>query len=164
MTEPQRPDLRFLLSSPAAFLALGFGAGLVPRAAGTAGSLLAVPLVLALQPLSFGGQIAVWAMLCVAGVWLCDHVGRALGEVDHPAIVWDEICGTVIVLLMLPQGLGWIAAGFMAFRFFDIVKPWPINVIDRRTSGGLGAMADDLMAAAYAVGTLALAEWIMLRM
>ena len=160
MTEPRRPDVRFLLSSPAAFLALGGGAGLVPRAAGTVGSLLAVPLVLALQALPFGGQIALWALLCAAGVWLCDRAGRALGEADHPAIVWDEICGTAIVLLLLPHGWGWMVAGFVVFRVFDIIKPWPINVIDRRTGGGVGAMADDLMAGAYAIVLLATADWL----
>ena len=153
MTEPPRPNLRFLLSSPAAFLALGGGAGLVPRAPGTAGSLLAIPLVLMLQGLPFGWQIAVWAAMCVAGVWLCDRAGKALGEPDHPAIVWDEICGTTIVLLLAPPGLGWMLAGFLAFRAFDIAKPWPINIIDRRFANGAGAMGDDLLAAVYALAT-----------
>jgi phosphatidylglycerophosphatase A len=160
MSEPPRPNLRFLLSSPAAFLALGCGAGLVPRAPGTAGSLLAIPLVLALQALPFGWQIAIWAAMVVAGIWLCDRAGRALGEADHPAIVWDEICAMAIVLMLAPPGWGWIAAGFLAFRAFDIVKPWPIHIIDRRLANGLGAMADDLLAAVYAIVTIAIAAWL----
>jgi phosphatidylglycerophosphatase A len=160
MTEPPRPDLRFVLSSPAAFLTLGGGAGLVPRAPGTAGSLLAVPMVLILQGLPLPWQIAVWVAMCVAGVWLCDRVGKRLGDADHPAIVWDEICGTTIVLLLAPPGLGWMLAGFLAFRVFDIVKPWPINVIDRRFANGFGAMGDDLMAAAYAIATIGIASQI----
>jgi phosphatidylglycerophosphatase A len=160
MNEPPRPDLHFLLSSPAAFLALGCGAGLVPRAPGTAGSLLAIPLVLLLETQPFAWRIVVWMALCALGVWICDQAGRALRVADHPAIVWDEVCGQAIVLLVVPQGLGWMLAAFLAFRFFDILKPWPINLIDRRFANGAGAMADDLMAAVYAVVALGFAEWL----
>jgi phosphatidylglycerophosphatase A len=158
MSELRQPDLRFLLSSPAAFLALGGGAGLLPQAPGTAGSLLAIPLALALQLAPFGWQIAVWTAMCVAGIWLCDRAGKALREPDHSAIVWDEVCGMVLVLLVIPAGLGWMAAGFLTFRAFDIVKPWPIHIVDRRSANGFGAMADDLLAAAYAIVLLAIAE------
>jgi phosphatidylglycerophosphatase A len=158
MSVPSRPDLRFLFSSPAAFLALGCGAGLMPKAPGTAGSLLAIPLVLVLQLAPFGWQLAIWTAMTIAGVWLCDQAGRALGEPDHGAIVWDELCGMAIVLLLAPPGVAWIAAAFLAFRFFDIAKPWPIHIIDRRVPNGLGAIADDLLAAAYAVMLLCIAE------
>jgi len=160
MSEPSHPNLRFLLSSPAAFLALGGGAGLAPVAPGTAGSLLAIPLALALQTLAFPWQVAVWAILCVGGVWFCDRAGRALGDPDHEAIVWDEICGMSIVLLLAPPGVGWIVTAFLAFRAFDIVKPWPANVIDRRLPNGFGAMGDDLMAALYAIVTITLLQWL----
>ena len=160
MTVRPRPDLRFLFSSPAAFLALGGGAGLVPKAPGTAGSLLAIPLVLLLQLAPFAWQLAIWAALCAVGLWLCENVGRALGEPDHGAIVWDEICGMAIVLLLAPPGLGWTLAAFLAFRLFDIVKPWPINIIDRRMPNGLGAMSDDLLAAVYAAVVIGFAEWL----
>jgi phosphatidylglycerophosphatase A len=161
MSEPPRPDLRFLFSSPAAFLALGGGAGLVPKVPGTAGSLLAIPLVLLLQLVPFPWPIAIWIALCIAGFWLCGHVGRALGEPDHGAIVWDEICGMAIVLLLAPQGLGWMLAGFVMFRLFDIIKPWPIHIVDRGMPNGVGAMGDDLMAAIYALVVLHGAEQFM---
>jgi phosphatidylglycerophosphatase A len=106
----------------------------------------------------------VWLGLCGLGVWLCEQAGRALGDPDHPAIVWDEICGQAIVLLLVPHSYGGIAAGFLAFRFFDIVKPWPIHVVDRRLSNGFGCMADDVMAAVYAAATLGAANWLMMRM
>ena len=160
MSEPPRPDLRFLLSSPAAFLALGGGTGLVPKVPGTAGSLLAIPLVLLLQLVPFPWQIAIWIALCAAGIWLCDHAGRALGEPDHPSIVWDEICGMGMVLLFAPPGWGWTVVVFVAFRFFDIAKPWPIHIIDRRMPNGLGAMGDDLLAAVYAIVAVNAAEWL----
>jgi phosphatidylglycerophosphatase A len=158
MSEPPRPDFRFLLSSPAAFLALGGGAGLVPKAPGTAGSLLAIPLVLILQLAPFGWQLAVWAAMCIGGIWLCEYVGRALGEPDHGAIVWDEICGQAIVLLLAPPGFGWMLVSFLAFRLFDIAKPWPIHIVDRRMPNGLGAVGDDLLAAVYAIVVSRIAE------
>jgi phosphatidylglycerophosphatase A len=158
MSQPLRPDWRFLLASPANFLALGCGVGLIPRMPGTAGSLLAIPVVLLLQTLPFAGAVAIWAALCAVGVWLCDRAGRALGEADHPAIVWDEICGQTIVLLLAPAGAWWLLAGFVAFRAFDIAKPWPIHIIDRRLPNGVGAMGDDLLAAGYAIVTLAVAR------
>jgi phosphatidylglycerophosphatase A len=154
MAERLRPNLSLLLSSPTMFLALGAGTGLVPYAPGTAGSLLAVPAVLLLQMLPFWWQAVVWALMTGAGFWICDRAGRALGDPDHPAIVWDEICGTAIVLLLAPPGVGWLLAGLVAFRVFDIAKPWPISVIDRRTTRGAETMADDLLAAAYALAAV----------
>lgn len=161
MTDAPRPTLPVLLSSPAVFVALGFGAGLSPYAPGTFGSLLGIPLAVALQLLPPGWQVAIWAMLCVGGCFVCDRAGRALGVPDHPAIVWDEVCGMAAVLLVAPSGLGWIAASFAAFRLFDIVKPWPIHLIDRRLHNGFGVMADDLMAAIYAIATIAVTRGIM---
>lgn len=154
MTEAPRLPLHTLRSSPAVFVALGFGAGLSPYAPGTFGSLLGIPLVLALQLLPLGWQVAIWAGLSLVGCWVCDRAGRALGVPDHPAIVWDEVCGMAAVLLAAPTGAWWIAASFAAFRLFDIVKPWPIGLIDRGLHNGFGVMGDDLMAAAYAIATI----------
>jgi phosphatidylglycerophosphatase A len=154
MSKPQRPNLRVLFSSPAMFLAIGGGAGLAPYVPGTVGSVLAVPLALVLQTLPFVWQIAVWILMAGAGVWICDRAGRALGEPDHPAIVWDEICGAAIVLLLAPPGVGWLLVGLLAFRVFDIAKPWPISVVDRQTTNGVGAMGDDLLASVYAIVTV----------
>ena len=157
MTESPRPDLRFLMSSPEAFVALGFGTGLSPIAPGTVGSLLGIPLGLALRLLTPAWQIGIWTALCLIGLWVCDRAGRRLGVADHPAIVWDEVCAMAVVLLLAPSGVVWIVASFAAFRLFDIVKPWPIDVIDRNMANGIGVMADDLLAAVYAVVLLAAA-------
>jgi phosphatidylglycerophosphatase A len=151
MNESRRPDLRFLLSSPAAFVGLGFGTGLSPVAPGTVGSLLAFPVYWALDRLPLGGQIGVWLLLCVLGIWACHRAGQALGAPDHEAIVWDEVCGMALVLILGPAAGAWSVAGFLAFRAFDILKPWPIDVIDRGWRNGFGVMADDLVAAAYAI-------------
>jgi phosphatidylglycerophosphatase A len=148
--------VRVLLSSPAAFLALGGGAGLVPVAPGTAGTLLAVPLVWLVQLLPGALPWLVWGVACGIGLWACDRAGRMLGDPDHPAIVWDEVCGMALVLLLAPSGWGWTIGAVLAFRLFDIAKPWPIHLIDRRLPNGLGAMGDDLLAGLFAAGLLAL--------
>jgi phosphatidylglycerophosphatase A len=160
MTESTHPDLRLLFSSPAVFLALGAGAGLSPVAPGTAGSLVAIPLALLLQQIPFAGQIAILIVMCGAGVWFCDRAGQVLGEADHPSIVWDEICGMALVLMFGPPGPAWMLAGFLAFRAFDIIKPWPIHIIDRRFASGAGTMGDDLLAAIYALVVIELAHWL----
>lgn len=156
MTTPPRPSLTFLLSSPAALVALGFGTGLSPVAPGTVGSLLGIPLGLALRLLPPGEQAAVWAAFCVIGAWACDRAGRALGVADHQAIVWDEVCAMTAVVLLVPPGTVWLAAGFAAFRLFDIVKPWPVYLIDRHVQNGFGVMADDLAAGGYAIAAVAI--------
>lgn len=138
-----------LLRDPVHFLALGFGSGLVPRAPGTAGTLVGVLLDPILRPLGIELRVLVVALMFGAGVWLCGESARRLGAHDHPAIVWDEIVGYLALMLVLPAGWPWALAGFVVFRFFDIVKPWPIRQLDHGVRGGLGIMLDDIMAAAW---------------
>lgn len=147
-----------LLRRPVHLLALGFGAGLAPRAPGTAGTLVAlVPgwLMLPLPLVTRGGLVAA---LFAAGVWICGESARRLQRHDHPAIVWDEIVGFLAVTLVLPAEPLWWALAFVLFRFFDITKPWPIRDVDHRLRGGMGIMLDDLVAAAFVWGCLALAR------
>lgn len=146
---PRTPSAA-LLRHPVHFLALGFGSGLAPRAPGTFGTLAALPLYLLLAALPWPVYLAVVAALAVVGVALCAHTARALGEHDHPAIVWDEIVGYLLTMTAAPAGWPWWLAGFALFRFFDILKPWPIRWADRRVHGGLGIMLDDLLAGAMA--------------
>jgi phosphatidylglycerophosphatase A len=153
-----RPDLRLLLSSPSIFIALGGGAGLSPLVPGTVGSLLGIPLALALWGLPLGWQVAIMGALSLLGIWVCDRAGRMLGDADHRAIVWDEVCGMAIVLLVSPPTVAWIAASFVTFRVFDIVKPWPIYLFDRRLKNGFGVMTDDLLASGYAIVVLGIAQ------
>ena len=144
------PGLSGLLRSPAQFLAFGFGSGLSPWAPGTAGTLVAVALFLPLRELSllhFSLFIVVTAAL---GIWICDAASKQLNTHDHPGIVWDEFVGYWITMWALPADGVWIVAGFIAFRFFDILKPWPISVLDRRVGGGLGIMIDDMLAGVLA--------------
>ena len=142
------------LSDPGHLLALGFGAGLSPRAPGTAGTVAAVPVYLAASTLPTAAYVAVCGVLFLLGVWLCGRAARALGTHDDPAIVLDEILGFLVTMVALPASAGWIAAGFVLFRAFDILKPWPVSLLDRRVHGGLGIMLDDLAAGLMALAVL----------
>lgn len=148
----RKPDLRFLLSNPAHFIALGFGAGLAPKAPGTFGTLVAIPIAYALWV--SGSQALFLAMIALAvvlGAWSAQVAGTNLGTPDHGAIVIDEVAAFLIVLWFAgPRPLDVVVA-FALFRFFDIVKPPPIRWVDARWKNGAGAMADDLVAAAFAV-------------
>lgn len=146
MNPNARPALGRLLRDPVLLLAFGFGSGLAPRAPGTWGSLAA----LALAPLLLWLPAALaWGLLLmavVAGVFICGAAVARLGVPDHPGIVWDEFTGLWLALLLAPSGWLFWLGGFVLFRIFDIVKPWPIGWLDRRCTGGLGVMLDDLVA------------------
>jgi phosphatidylglycerophosphatase A len=154
-----RPSLRFLLSHPAHFFALGFGTGLAPFAPGTFGTLLALPIFWLLEPrLEPTDFLLLLAALYFAGVWICERAGRDLGVEDHKAIVWDEIVAFLIVLFFTPTTLVWQAVAFLLFRLFDILKPGPIRHVERMFRGGFGVMVDDLAAAFFALICLALMQ------
>lgn len=148
--------MRFMLRHPAHVIALGAGAGLVPGAPGTAGTLLAFPLYWALAQYCAAPTLLVLLALGFAlGTWACARTGRALGASDPGAIVWDEIVAFMLVLVFTPAGYLWQAAAFLLFRLFDILKPPPIRYFDRKLKNGFGVMFDDLLAAAYTLLVLA---------
>ncbi|TVO64941.1 phosphatidylglycerophosphatase A family protein [Denitromonas ohlonensis] len=152
-----RPTVRFLFAKPAHFIALGFGSGLSPKAPGTAGTLAAWLLFPLLASLN-GTEFLVFVLSgFVLGVIVSDRTGRALGVSDHGSIVWDEILPFWVVLYFTPDTLAWQTAAFVAFRFFDIVKPQPIKWADSKVKGGFGVMLDDVIAAGYTLLVLALA-------
>ena len=146
-----------LLLNPAHCLSLGFGAGLSPTAPGTAGTLVAVPLYLALAQLAWPWYLAIVVIGFAAGIWLCGYTSKVLGEHDHGGIVWDEIVGFWITMIAVPPTWQWILLGFVLFRVFDILKPWPVRIADRKIPGGLGIMFDDLLAGLYALAGVQLA-------
>lgn len=119
-------------------------------APGTFGTLVGIPLYLLLQNLPLVGYLAVTAALFALGVWLCHVTTHDLGVHDHPGIVWDEIVGYLVAMTAAPVGWLWLLAGFGLFRLFDVWKPWPIHLIDRHVSGGMGVMVDDIVAGLYA--------------
>lgn len=138
-----------LLRDPVHFFALGFGTGLVPRGPGTAGTVVGVLLDPLLRPLGLELRVGIVLLMFAVGVWLCGESARRLGVHDHPAIVWDEIVGYLALMLVAPAGWPWALAGFVIFRYFDIVKPWPIRQLDHGLGGGFGIMVDDIMAAVW---------------
>ncbi len=140
---------RARLSDPVHFLALGFGSGLSPKAPGTMGTLAAIPLYLLIAWLPLAAYLALVVVVCAAGIWICDRAARDFGVHDHPAIVWDEIAGFLVAMIAVPLGLLWVVLGFVLFRFFDILKPWPIRSLDRRVHGGVGIMLDDVVAGVF---------------
>lgn len=149
-----------LLRDPGHLLSLGFGAGLAPYAPGTFGTLVGVALYWALVPLPLPAYLGMVLFAIALGIRLCGRTAQVLGVKDHPGIVWDEVVGFWVTMAGVP--VGWVSclAGFVLFRFFDIVKPWPIRVLDRRIGGGLGIMLDDLAAGVFALSLLNLWAYI----
>jgi Phosphatidylglycerophosphatase A and related proteins len=145
------------LRHPVHFLALGFGAGCAPKLPGTAGTAVGVLVYLLIQALPVSYYLGTVLVLFVSGIWICGRTARDLGVHDHTAIVWDEIVGYLVTMIMVPRGYVWILAGFALFRLFDIWKPWPIRWLDRTVSGGVGVMLDDLVAGIYGLLALHLA-------
>lgn len=161
MSESSGPQTPPRMTNPVHFLAFGFGSGLSPWAPGTMGTVAAIPIWwLASQ---FGLLVYVIVLLAViaVGPYLCGRTSADMGVHDHGGIVWDEIAGFLLTMLLVPVTPLWCLAGFVLFRLFDIVKPWPIGWLDRRVPGGMGIMVDDLVAAVYAAALLQLALWLL---
>ena len=150
-----------LFAHPANFFALGAGSGLAPVAPGTFGTVAAVPLAM-LMPNDLAIYAVIVIVLFVVGVWLCDTCATNLGVHDHPAIVFDEWVGYLITMIAAPRSLWFLALGFVLFRLFDVLKPWPISMADKRVSGGLGIMVDDVIAGVFAAITLQIILFLML--
>jgi len=148
---------------PVYFIAFGFGSGLMPMAPGTWGTLAAIPLYLLLMHNHWAVYLAVTVLAFGLGVWVSDKVSRDLGVHDYKGIVWDEVVGYLLTMFMVPHGLGWIIAGFVLFRIFDIWKPQPIRYIDKKVMGGMGIMLDDVLAAVPAWLILQLCAWSFIR-
>jgi len=149
------------MTDPVHILAFGFGTGLAPFAPGTFGSLPGILLFWLTLDFGLYVQLGIAAAMTLAGIWICGESARRIGVHDHGGIVWDEIVGMYLTLLVAPFSVfGWILA-FALFRVMDIVKPWPIRDLDHRIGGGVGIMLDDLAAALYAAILLALYGWFM---
>ena len=139
------------------------GIGNVPVASGTFGSLVAVPLLpvlAALRDASLAGYAAVVLALVAVAIWSAGRAEEALGGHDHSRIVIDEVAGMVATGMFLPATWSAIGVGFVLFRLFDVVKPFPAGFIDGRVEGGFGVVGDDLVAGVYA-GAL---TWLLLRL
>lgn len=152
-----KPNLR----NPIHLLAFGLGSGCAPKAPGTFGTLAAIPFWwLLLQDVPLVPYICVLIAGFAFGVYLCEQTSKDLGIHDHGGIVWDEWIGLWITYLALPNGIEWIIIGFALFRFFDIIKPWPIKWLDEKVHGGFGIMIDDVLAGIFALACVQILAYI----
>lgn len=151
MTSKNRKVFFHELKDPVVFVAMGLGSGLAPKAPGTAGTLLTVPLVYFLQQQSLFIYALVTLFVLLTGSWVCGYAAKKLQVHDHSGIVYDEVAGFLITMFMMPAGWFWMLAGFILFRFFDAVKPWPISWLDKNLSGGFGIMFDDVIAGIFSL-------------
>ena len=120
-----------------------------------------MPIFWFIQDLSWPIYLS-WLLVTFAlGVLWCERSSKALGVHDHGGIVWDEFVGYWITMFMAPKGWLWIVIGFVLFRLFDIVKPWPINWLDKKVAGGFGIMIDDVLAGIYAAICLQLLAYFL---
>lgn len=159
MTARSSPGLaRQVVADPVHWAAFGLGSGLLPGAPGTWGSLAATVGAWFVMPVPATAGWVALAAAFVAGIPICGASARRLGLHDHPGIVLDEIVAMLAVLMLVPHDPAWYLAALVAFRGFDIFKPWPIREIDHRLPGGLGIMVDDVVAAVYAGLLLELAQ------
>lgn len=160
------PISRLSMSNPWHLLATGFGSGLSPIIPGTMGTLAAVPFYLLLAHLPVWSYLLLVLLACLVGVKICQVTSTDMQVHDHGSIVWDEFAGFWITMLIVPLlqlpvwDWRWPVTGFVLFRFFDMVKPWPIGWLDKRVEGGMGIMVDDIVAGIMsAVMLAAIGSW-----
>ncbi len=148
MDEKQKPSLSFF--HPIKFIGTWFGVGLAPYAAGTCASIAALPFAWVIQ--TCFGSVALFIasiLVFILGVILCNLYAPYTDSLDPREMVIDEISGQWLLLSFMFPTLSSYITGLVLFRFFDIVKPWPISVADRKIHGGFGVMFDDALAAIY---------------
>lgn len=154
------PRSRIKLSNPWHLLAVGFGSGLSKIVPGTMGTLASLPFYLLLVQLPVVPYCIVVVLAAILGITICQKTSDDMQVHDHGAIVWDEFVGFWITMSVVPMmGLAvydWqiITIGFVLFRLFDMVKPWPISLLDRHVHGGFGIMIDDVLAGIFSAISL----------
>jgi len=139
-----------LTNKAAVFLATGFYIGKIPLAPGTFGSLIGLPLCFLLAEIQLSAAIIAVLLIIALAIWISNVAERTLERKDPGCIVIDEIAGMVVTLIGLPFNLTTATIGFILFRILDILKPFPIRILDKRLPGGLGIVADDVVAGIFA--------------
>jgi phosphatidylglycerophosphatase A len=129
-------------------LATGFGVGYSPIAPGTLGTLITIPLYYFLSAIRSPLYEITLLALIFLSIWISENAEIFFGKKDDPRIVIDEMTGFLITMLWVPKTIVSVILGFFLFRFFDIVKPPPIRLIER-AKGGFGVVLDDLVAGVY---------------
>lgn len=144
-------DLGMNAKRLAYWIAIGFGAGRVPKMPGTAGTLVAVPLLYGVAALPEMWRYLIFVPLFLVAWWSIIASQAFFDRHDDPRIVIDEVVGFYACMMFLPIQLEIMLFCFVLFRFFDIVKPWPIRWVDRRCQSALGVILDDLLAAVFVI-------------
>jgi len=145
------PVLKPDMTKPYMWVATWFGCGLMRPAPGTWGTIGALPFAILLKVA--GGWpllLAALVLVTLAGYWAAGQYEKDSNTHDSGIIVIDEVAGVWLTLLFVPLTPLTILAGFLLFRFFDILKPWPVSWCDKKVGGALGVMADDIAAGIYA--------------
>lgn len=144
------------------FIATGFFVGKIPFMPGTFGSLVAVPFVIAMSPLHIAIKLAITLSVFILGI-IVSNIYTSITKLDDPScIVIDEIVGVFLIFSIFPAKVSYLIAGFILFRIFDILKPFPVSFFDN-IKNGFGIMADDIVASCYAIISLFILEWLLAR-
>ena len=143
-------SVKQIMSNLTLFLAFGFGSGLVKKMPGTMGTVAAIPVYLAFIQFNIWVYSVLTLLVCIAGIKICDDAAKRLGEHDFGGIVWDEVAGYLVTMWFVPFSWYSVMVGFILFRIFDILKPWPIKWVDQKVDGGFGIMLDDVLAGIFA--------------
>jgi phosphatidylglycerophosphatase A len=165
MSEPQSDTLSLkesfkkadLFGKVALALSSWFGAGLLPKAPGTFGTLGALPLAVVMDRVGVFYSAPFLLILIFTALRTADLSEKLLGRDDPPEVVIDEVAGFLLTIILLPSSWLILFFGFVLFRFFDIVKPFPIRKIEK-IKGGVGVVLDDLLAGLYAASSI----WVFL--
>lgn len=155
-------EIRTIKKAVILFIAEGAYSGRVPGVPGTAGTVVGVFLYLLIKDLPILWYLIVFVLVAGIGTWVAGEAAKQLGRKDAPSIVIDEIAGYVVSMFMIPSGWGLVIVGFVLFRVFDIIKPWPIRKLER-VHGGAGVMLDDIGAGIYVNAILQVIYWFMAR-
>lgn len=131
------------------FFASGWYCGFSPKAPGTIGSLLALPLCFILSKIDIVSSAIAVILFTVIGTWIAHVAEKILRQTDPGCIVIDEMAGLMVTFFYLPFNLITVCLGFIIFRLLDILKPFPISWIEKNITGGLGIMADDIVAGIF---------------
>lgn len=163
MDKHDRSPLKQLnLKDPWQLLAVGLGSGLAPVAPGTFGSLAALPLCMLLVYCPWHVVLVVVLLTFVLGLKAASAAEKVLGMHDNSAVVIDEFAGMFVAVMFYPPVWYYALLAFVLFRIFDIFKPFPVFVADRRVGGALGVMLDDILAGIYALLAAQLIFFVML--
>jgi len=141
-------------------IATGLGLGYMPKAPGTFGTLLGIPLFIGMAHLPWWLYLAVLVVLIAIASWSATITAHHYGEEDCQKIVIDEVAGYVTTLFLAPLTWQHALVGFIFFRIFDITKPWPASYFDRNSHSGFGITMDDVAAGAYACGAMHLCAYV----